>query len=61
MHIQALDGRPQKHLAFLMSTSGAPKKRFAIAHENSLNGGMRFGPRLTLKIDRTGREGQLTA
>ena len=59
MHSQVLDGRPQKHLAFLTSKSGSPKKWFAIAHENRRNEGYAFfGARLTFKMGRTGREGQ---
>ncbi|TMW85466.1 hypothetical protein EJD97_023105 [Solanum chilense] len=59
LHSQGLDGRPQNFLAFLKSESGSPKKWFATAHENRLNGGYaRFRARLTLKMSRTGREGQ---
>ena len=59
MHRQGLDGRPQKHLAFLSSESGSPKKWFAIAHENRLNERYaRFEARLTFKMGRKGREGQ---
>ena len=61
MHKQGLDGCPKK-LAFLSSEFGSPKKWFAIAHENHRNEGYaRFGARLTLKMGRTGREGQLDA
>ena len=59
MHIQGLDGRPQKNLAFLMSESGLPKKWFSIAHENRRNEGYAgFGARLTFKMGQTGRDGQ---
>ena len=59
MHRQGLDGRTLKHLAFLTSESGSPKKWFAIAHENHRNEGYaRFGARLTFKMDRKGHEGQ---
>ena len=59
MHRQGVDGRPQKHLAFLTSESGSPKKWCAIAHENRRNEGYaRFGARLTFKMGQTGREGQ---
>ena len=59
MHSQGLDARPQKCLAFLTSESEPPKKWFAIAHENHLNGGYaRFRARLTLKMGRIGREGE---
>ena len=40
MHRQALDGCPQKHLTFLTSESGLPKKWCSIAHENCRNEGM---------------------
>ena len=60
MHRQGLDGRPRKHLAFLTSESGSPKKWYAIAHENRRNKGYaRFGARLTLKMGRTSHEGKL--
>ena len=59
MQRKVLDGRPQKHLEFLTSESGSPKKWFAIAHENHRNEGYaRFGARLTFKMGRMGREGQ---
>ena len=59
MHIQGLDGRPQKNLAFLTSESGSPKKWCAIAHENRQNEAYaRFGARLTLQMARTIRDGQ---
>ena len=38
MHTEGIDGRPQIFLTFLTSKSGSPKKWFAIAHENRLNG-----------------------
>ena len=51
LHIQGLDGRPQKNLAFLTSESGSPKKSCAIAHENCRNEGYaRFGDRLTFWV-----------
>ncbi|TMW83498.1 hypothetical protein EJD97_001525 [Solanum chilense] len=61
-HKQGLDGRPQNFLAFLMSESRSPKEWLAIAHKNRQNGGggMRFRARLTLKMDRTGHDGQPT-
>ena len=47
MHRQGLDGCPRKHLAFLTSESGLPKKWCAIAHENRQNEAYaRFGARL---------------
>ena len=59
MHIQGLDGRPRKNLAFLTSESGSPKKWCAIAHENRQNEGYaHFGARLTFKMGRKSREGQ---
>ena len=59
MHRQGLDGRPRKHLAFLTSESGSPKKWCAIAHENRRNEAYaRFGTRLTLQMARTIRDGQ---
>ena len=59
MHIQGLDGCPQKNLAFLTSESGSPKKWCSIAHENRRNEGYaRFGARLTFQMGRTGRDGQ---
>ena len=59
MHRQALDGRPQKHLAFFMSESESPKKRCAIAHENRRNEAYaRFGARLTLHMARKIRDGK---
>ena len=62
MHRQGLDGRPQKNLAFLTSESGSPKKWFTIAHENRRNEGYaRYKARLTFKMGRKGREGQLYA
>ena len=60
MHRKGLDGRPQKHLAFLTSESGSPKKWCAIAHENRQNEGYaRFGAHSTFKMGRTGGEGKL--
>ena len=59
MHIQGLDGRPQKNLAFLTLESGSRKKWFAIARENRQNEGYaRFGARLTFQMGRTSRDGQ---
>ena len=59
MHRQGLDGRPRKHLAFLTSESGSPKKWCAIAHENLRNEAYaRFGTRLTLQMGRTVCDGQ---
>ena len=59
MHRHGLDGRPRKHLAFLTSESGSPKKWCAIAHENRRNDGYaRFGARLTFQMGRTSRNGQ---
>ena len=59
MHRQGLEGRPRKHLAFLMLESGSPKKWCAIAHENYRNEGYaRFGARLTFQMGRTSRDGQ---
>ncbi|TMW99146.1 hypothetical protein EJD97_002985, partial [Solanum chilense] len=62
LHSQGLDSRPQNFLSFLTSESESPKKWFAIAHENGLNWGYaHFGAQLTLKMGRTGRDGQLDA
>ena len=62
MNRQGLDGRPKKNLAFLTSKSESPKKWCAIAHENRRNEGYaRFGARLTFKMGRRSREGQLDA
>ncbi|TMW99147.1 hypothetical protein EJD97_002986 [Solanum chilense] len=62
MHIQGPYGRPQFFLTFLTSESGSPKKWFAIAHENRLNGGYAcFGAHLNLKMGRTGRDVDPTA
>ncbi|TMW87152.1 hypothetical protein EJD97_020349 [Solanum chilense] len=62
MHIQGLDGRPQNFLKLLMLESGSPKKWFSIAHEKRLNGGYaRFEARFTLKMGRTGCQGQPSA
>ena len=59
MHIQGLDGRQQKLLAFLTSESGSPKKWCAKAHENRRNEAYaRFGARLTLQMGRKSRDGQ---
>ena len=59
MHRQGLEGRPQKHLAFLTSEFGSPKKWCAIAHENRLNEAYAlFGARLTLQMGQTSRDGQ---
>ena len=59
MHRQGLDGRLQKHLEFLTSESGSPKKWCAIAHENCRNEAyVRFGARLTFKMGRMGGKGQ---
>ena len=62
MHIQGLERRPQKNLAFFTSDSGSPKKWFTIAHKNRRNEGYaRFGARLALKMVRTGCDGQPAA
>ena len=59
IHGQGLNGRPQNFLAFFMLECGSPKKLFAIAYENRINGGYaRFEDRFTLKMGRTDREGQ---
>ena len=59
MHIQGLDGRPRKHLAFLTSESGSPKKWSAIAHENRQNESYAlFWARLTLQMGQTNLDGQ---
>ena len=51
MHRQGLEGRPRKHLAFLTSEFGSPKKWCAIAHENRRNEAYaRFGACLTLQM-----------
>ena len=59
MNRQGLEGRVRKHLAFLTSESGSPKKWCAIAHENRRNEAYaRFGDRLTLQMGWTIRDGQ---
>ena len=59
MHRQGHDGRPRKHLAFLTSESGSPKKWYAIAHENRQNEAYaRFGARLTFQMGWKSRDGQ---
>ncbi|TMW96892.1 hypothetical protein EJD97_006583 [Solanum chilense] len=59
MHRQGLKESPQKNLALLTPESRSPKKWFAIAHENRLNGGYAcFEVCLTLKKGRTVRDGK---
>ena len=59
MHRQGIDGRPRKHLAFLTSKSGSPKKWCAIILENRRNEAYaRFGDRLTFQLGRTIRDDQ---
>ncbi|TMW96894.1 hypothetical protein EJD97_006585 [Solanum chilense] len=59
LHRKGIKGSPQKFFLFLTPKSRSPKKWFAIAHENRLNGGYAcFGACLTLKKGETVREGK---
>ncbi|TMW83499.1 hypothetical protein EJD97_001524 [Solanum chilense] len=62
MHSKGLDGRPQFFFGIFDVGIWITQKWFAIGHENRLNGVYAlFGARLTLKMGRTGRDGQPTA
>ena len=59
MHRQGLERSPRKHLAFLTSESGLPKKWCAMHTKIIQNEAYaRFEARLTLQMARTIRDGQ---